>query len=330
MDRHIPPTLLVFALCASTSLASAAEPGLHNDLDGDGRSDVLWRNSSTGAMLYWSAANASHRTAVRLSGLAYNVAPGFDVSRTVALLTYPDWDTPARSVIVVRDRDNHDYDLFFDGSGGYGAYSIWVGNADWRIAGAGDFDGNGVSDLLYRNQRDGRNGVLSEASWADWAGYSELPSVANLAWAVAGTGDFDGDGNSDILWRNSATGQNIIWRSANFSSRMPMATVINLAWKINAIGDFDGDGRSDIFWRNGSTGDNQIWYSANAATWRRLVSVTDPHWQVTATGDFDGDGKFDLFWRNTSTGANTIWRSADAAMRIQLPTVSVLAWSTVM
>jgi hypothetical protein len=32
---------------------------------------------------------------------------------------------------------------------------------------------------------------------------------------VVGTGDFDGDGKSDLLWRNSATGTNTIWRSAN-------------------------------------------------------------------------------------------------------------------
>ena len=32
--------------------------------------------------------------------------------------------------------------------------------------------------------------------------------MADLNWQVAGTGDFDGDGKSDIFWRNTSTGEN--------------------------------------------------------------------------------------------------------------------------
>ena len=38
-------------------------------------------------------------------------------------------------------------------------------------------------------------------------GGASLPSQ----WFVAGTGDFDGDGNWDILWRNENSGVNVIW-----------------------------------------------------------------------------------------------------------------------
>ena len=30
-------------------------------------------------------------------------------------------------------------------------------------------------------------------------------TLADLNWKVAGTGDFDGDGKSDIYWRNTST-----------------------------------------------------------------------------------------------------------------------------
>ena len=40
-------------------------------------------------------------------------------------------------------------------------------------------------------------------------------TVADLNWKVAGTGDFNGDGKSDICWRNSSTGENAIWNSGD-------------------------------------------------------------------------------------------------------------------
>ena len=32
-----------------------------------------------------------------------------------------------------------------------------------------------------------------------------------IPWTVAGTGDFNGDGMSDILWLNGTSGQAVIW-----------------------------------------------------------------------------------------------------------------------
>ena len=37
-----------------------------------------------------------------------------------------------------------------------------------------------------------------------------LPNVP-IAWTIAGTGDHDGDGKADILWRNTATGDDYLF-----------------------------------------------------------------------------------------------------------------------
>jgi hypothetical protein len=77
--------------------------------------------------------------------------------------------------------------------------------------GTGDFNGDGNTDILWRNYSTGENAV-----WL-MNGTTELNSVllrtipANLNWDIVGTGNFNGDGNTDILWRNYSTGENAVW-----------------------------------------------------------------------------------------------------------------------
>jgi hypothetical protein len=147
--------------------------------------------------------------------------------------------------------------------------------------------------------------------------------------ARAAGGDHDGDGKSDVFWRNSSTGANTIWKSGNASTQQATVGVTSPHWKVVGTGDFDGDGRSDVFWRNDSTGANAIWKSGNAATPRAVAGVTNLSWQLVGVGDFDGDGVSDVFWRNNATGANTIWKSGNAATRQAVTGVTNQSWEVV-
>ncbi len=123
--------------------------------------------------------------------------------------------------------------------------------------------------------------------------------------------DFDGDGKSDILWFNSATGQNSIWfmNGATLVAGPFLPSMTDLNWKIAGVGDFDGDGKADILWRNALTGQNHIWIM-NGGTVKSdalIPLVADLNWKIAGVGDFDGDGKSDILWRNSATGQNSIW-----------------------
>src|SRR5207249_2084661 len=124
--------------------------------------------------------------------------------------------------------------------------------------------------------------------------------------------DFDGDCKSDVLWRNSATGEDYLWlmNGRTIATGGYLRTVSDPAWQIQGTGDFDGDGRADILWRNAVTGQNYI-YLMNGLTIAAegSVSVVDPTsgWQGQGMGDVDGDGRADVLWRSLATGENYIW-----------------------
>ena len=141
-------------------------------------------------------------------------------------------------------------------------------------------------------------------------------------------GDFNGDGKSDLLWRNSSTGADVIWQSGNIKTPMAVTGVTDQHWVIAGRGDFNGDGKADILWRNTSTGADVIWKSGNIATPQAVATVANLAWKIVGVGDFSDDGEADILWRNSSTGADAIWEDGNAAKAEALAPVS-LAWKVV-
>ena len=109
--------------------------------------------------------------------------------------------------------------------------------------------------------------------------------------------DFDGDGRSDLIWRNAEHRADVIWRNgdppATLRSSSASATPIG---RSPAAGDFDGDQRADILWRNRATGAMVIWYAGSRDAHRSRcdsdsadVLSTVPTGSRQRIGDFDGD-----------------------------------------
>ena len=83
-------------------------------------------------------------------------------------------------------------------------------STNWHIAGTGDFNNDGKSDILWRAD-DGSVGIWLMNGTQTLSGQViATPAVATTDWHIAGTGDFNNDGISDILWRND-DGSVAIW-----------------------------------------------------------------------------------------------------------------------
>jgi hypothetical protein len=73
----------------------------------------------------------------------------------------------------------------------------------WKAYGTGDFNGDGNADILLQNTTTGQVGVwiMNGAQYGSGGGLSTKMSEAG--WHVTGTGDYNGDGKSDIVFRNN-------------------------------------------------------------------------------------------------------------------------------
>jgi len=173
-----------------------------------------------------------------------------------------------------------------------------------------DFNGDGKSDLVWRNTQTGDN-LVWFMDGANQISTGALPSFPDLNWRLAVVADVNGDGKPDLLWRNYATGENVVWYmdGVNQIGTDNLPTVTDSHWALVGAGDFDRDGNPDLVWRNVQTGENQIWFmiGANVQSVVNLDNVKDLSWNIAEVADLNGDGKPDLLWSNIWTGQNGAW-----------------------
>jgi hypothetical protein len=299
------------------------------DFSGDGRSDILWRNSASGENYLYP-----------MDGTTILPAEGY--LRTVADLNWQvagvgDFDGDGRADVLWRNASTgENYVYFMNGLSIVNeGYVRTVPVPDWQVAGVGDFDGDGKSDILWRSSSTGENYVFLMNGLLI-VNEDYVRSVPDLNWQVAGVGDFDGDGRADVLWRNAASGDNYLYfmNGVSIANEAYVRTVPVPDWQIKGVGDLDGDGRADIVWRNAASGENYVFLmnGTGIAGEGYLRTVADLGWQIVALGDYDGDGKTDILWRHSSTGENYLYPMDGASIKATegyLRTVPVGNWNVV-
>ena len=189
-------------------------------------------------------------------------------------------------------------------------------DASWSIAGINDFTRDGRADVLWRNAGGqlalwtvSGNTIVDSAAISDGSGNLVQPDAS---WSVAGVGNSNVDGSSNIFWRNSG-GPIAIWTmngstivSSDLITFGGKAVSLDASWNVAGIGDFTGDGRSDVIWRNtnGELAEWQINGSAIVTSGDLKANGVgvrpDASWSVAGVGDFNADGKADLLWHNSS------------------------------
>jgi hypothetical protein len=282
-------------------------PGSHTDFNGDGRDDLLLRSDS-GSVTDWLG-QASGAFTTNSANFLSQVDSGWQI------VGAGDFNGDGRSDILWRSGSGLVTDWLASSNGSfYGNSSNFLSQVDssWHIVGTGDFNGDGRSDILWRSDSGLVTDWLATANGSFYGNASNFLSQMGATWHVAATGDFNGDGLTDILWYNDA-GTVTDWlgqpnggftqNGANFQAQ------VGTSWHVAGVGDFNGDGRADILWLSDSgqvtdwLADSHGGFYGNSASFLTQVAAGS---HVVETGDFNGNGVDDVLWRG-SDGSLTEW-----------------------
>jgi hypothetical protein len=198
------------------------------DFDNDTHVDILWRNSVSGMNVVWFMNGTEWSSSAELLPVG---------DQTWQIVGTGDFDKDGNVDILWRNSVSGMNVVWYLNGTTWVSSATLLGVSDqtWQIVGTGDFDKDGNVDILWRYNGAGGYNVVWHLNNATWIGSSELIAVGDLAWQIMGTGDYNRDGNIDILWRyNGAGGYNVIWymNGVNWSESAELLPVPDLTWRI--------------------------------------------------------------------------------------------------
>jgi ELWxxDGT repeat protein len=291
---------------ASTPFGVTALP--HGDFNGDSFSDILWQNSN-GQAASWEL-NGTSLIAGGSAVVGPNPGPSWKAVGT------GDFNADSHSDILWQNASGQAAIWEMNGTSQIAGGSALVGpnpGPSWKSVGTGDLNADGHSDILWQN-------ASGQAAIWEMNGTSQIAAGSALvgpnpgpSWKVVGSGDFNGDGFSDILWQN-ANGRAAIWEMNGLNQIANGSASVGPnpgpSWKVVGSGDFNGDGFSDILWQN-ANGQAAIWEMNGTSQIAGGSALVGPNpgasWKAVGASDYNGDGFSDILWQNAANGQAAIW-----------------------
>jgi hypothetical protein len=186
------------------------------DLNGDNKDDLVWRNQTTGENAVWFMDSFT----VNPQFLEYKVIP---TDWEISGVGYFDDDNKAD--IVWRNKATGENALWLMNGAQLkeGRFITTVPDKNWKIVAVNDSNHDGKDDILWRNQTTGEIAVwFVNTAKLDGNNFSitgefivdknaKRLQVTSADWKIEAFADYNGDGKSDLLWHNQASGEIALW-----------------------------------------------------------------------------------------------------------------------
>lgn len=170
-----------------------------------------------------------------------------------------------------------------------------------------DFNHDGKSDLVWHNKSTGATMIWLMDGGVRTATIALAPHDSQSGSNPPVVGDFDGDGNVDLMWKPT------IW-FMNGTNMQSSATMTAPGAGNGHPGDFGGDGKTDVLFTEAGSGsyDSTLIYPMDGATVKNARSLGFQSsaiglWQCGGIADFNNDGKDDIVWHYPLTGENVVY-----------------------
>jgi len=238
------------------------------DANGDGNVDILLQDATNGACYLWAMDGTAAGSASVLAGASGFV--GWTPGTQWRAVGMADFNGDLNSDVLLQNTITGEcYTWLLNGSTLVGnGFLGWSPGAKWQARAIGDFNADGYADIALQDITNGDvylwvlNGTATGASsvLASQSGFvGWRPPSPN--WQLRDAGDYNGDGRSDLLLQNSATGECYAWLldGKTLVGNGSVGWTPGSQWVARRGGDFNEDGRSDVLLQNSTDGRCYTW-----------------------------------------------------------------------